>query len=885
MSLQPGSRVGPYEILSRVGAGGMGEVFRARDTRLGRTVAVKVLPAQFANNRELRQRMQREARAISSLTHPHICALYDIGEETGVDYLVMEFLEGETLAERIAKGPLPLEDVLRYGTEIAEALEVAHREGIVHRDLKPGNIILTKSGAKLLDFGLARTAVDDAAVVADAPTKHAKDPLTAEGTIIGTFQYMAPEQLDGMPADARTDLFAFGAVLYETVTGRRAFDGKTRTSVIAAIVAGNPQPIASLRPIAPRGLDHVIQRCLDKDPDARWQNAHDVRLALDWIAKELGTAEVAAAARKPSKLPWLIAALAAVIAIGAGVAALRRARPSVAQRAVTAQILPPPGKDFINTIITLSISPDARFMTYVVGGDSKLWVRDIATGESHPIEGTERGTDPFWSPDSKSMAFFADEKLKKVALNGTPPVTIAEAARGRAGSWNQDDVILFSPTTLSGIYRVSAAGGKPTPVTQLDKAAQETTHRWATFLPDGKHFLYLAGTHSGAVNRDLDAIYVTSLDTPSKRTMLVRTRSNVAYANGHLLYEKNGLLLAHRFDLKSLRLVGEPSRIAAGVGFDPSYFRAAFAAAPDGTLLYRTARAPDALRFVWSNAGGTTREIMRLHHNAMDFRLSPDSRKAVMRAVDLQTGFGHMWIVDLLRRTTTRVSSDTRTNEWSAAWTPDSSRVLISRSEGFSGNAQKLVLLSAAGEAGEETIFEDKDSLVAFDVNDIAGDGYALLTVRNLKSEHGSPDVSRLALRPGSKPEPLVASEENECCATISPDGRWFAYVSEASGREEVYLARYPSGAAKTQVTFDGGYLASWPNQTELIIAMPDYRLQRMRLSFNGDSVRSEPAEPLFQASPNTLGIDTRDGKNFLNLVEDKNDYTRMITLQTGWGQ
>src|SRR5712691_3868289 len=520
MTLSPGSHLGPYEILAPLGAGGMGEVYKARDTRLERTVAIKVLPAHLSSSPELRQRFEREAKTISQISHPHICALYDVNREGETEYLVMEYLEGETLADRLGKGPLPVEQLLRYGIEIADALDKAHRQGIVHRDLKPGNVMLTKGGVKLLDFGLAKFQAggrDPATSSASrlATEMQASQPLTERGTVLGTFQYMAPEQLEGKDADARSDIFSFGAVLYEMATGKKAFSGKSQASLIGSILRDDPPAVSEISPMTPPALNRVVRTCLAKDPEDRFQTAHDVKLQLQWIAEggsQAGLpAPVVARRKNREKLAWSVAAAALLAAGFATYGHLRRA-PAETFR-IRSFLLAPDKSGFELAGInggSLTISPDGRQTTFaakVPDGKTVLWLRSLGDLTARPIAGAEGATYPFWSPDSRFLAFFADGKLKKVDISGSPPLDLCDAPNGRSGSWNRDGVILFAPDTTTALSRVPAAGGAPTSATNLDATRAETTHRDATFLPDGKHCLYMAGSHGQGTKSESNAIY------------------------------------------------------------------------------------------------------------------------------------------------------------------------------------------------------------------------------------------------------------------------------------------------------------------------------------------------------------------------------------------
>jgi hypothetical protein len=500
MTLAAGSRLGRYEILAPLGAGGMGEVYRARDTRLERTVAVKVLPARLSPSADARQRFEREARTISQLAHPHICALYDVGREGETEYLVMELLEGETLLDRLAKGALPLDQTLRYGQEIADALDKAHRQGIVHRDLKPANVMLTKTGVKLLDFGLAKAMAPPPAQgsLTALPTQQG---LTQEGTILGTFQYMAPEQLEGKEADGRTDIFALGAVLY--ATGRKAFSGTSQASLISSIMKEDPAPISSLQPMTPPALDRVVKTCLAKDPEDRWQSAHDVAGELKWIAEgsQAGVpAAVSTRRRSRERFAWILAGAAAILAAFFAVGYVRRApRPAPLIRAS----LVLPEKTYIGDV---ALSPDGRRIAFTAarpGGQPALWIREIGQAAAERLTGDEEDLRfPFWSPDGRSIAFFVPGKLQRIEPRGGSVQTICDVEDGVGGSWSREGTIVFAASATSPLFRVAAAGGKPAPLTKLDAGRNERAHRYPQFLPDGRHFLYLAtGLGVGEGNR------------------------------------------------------------------------------------------------------------------------------------------------------------------------------------------------------------------------------------------------------------------------------------------------------------------------------------------------------------------------------------------------
>ena len=528
MSLVSGTKLGPYEVMGPLGAGGMGEVYRARDVRLGRSVAIKVLPQQLSSDPLRKQRFEREARTISNLNHPHICVLHDMGHQDGIDYLVMECVEGETLAKRLEKGPLPLEQVLRYGAQIADALDKAHRGGVVHRDLKPGNIMLTKTGAKLLDFGLAKPLdVPSAASLTSLLTSskaleaEPRSPLTAEGTVVGTFQYMSPEQVEGKEADERSDMFALGAVLHEMATGKRAFEGKTAASVIAAVLDREPPPISQLQPTSPPALDIVVRTSLAKSPDERWQSAHDVKVQLNWIADASHQDDQPRGSElrrmKRERMVWT----GAVLLLLATLFGVYYSRPTPAvSQPIWSYMLSPEKTAFSNFGGQVVVSPDGRKLAFVARsaeGMELLWVRPLDGPSAHFIAGTEGAFYPFWSPDSQSLGFFAGGKLKTVPASGGPVLTVCDASGSRGATWNATGTILFA-LTWGGIQSVPASGGVPVAITKLDASRNEVSHRWPYFLPDGRHFLYLGANFTGGP-AEAASIYMSSLDSKDKKIL------------------------------------------------------------------------------------------------------------------------------------------------------------------------------------------------------------------------------------------------------------------------------------------------------------------------------------------------------------------------------
>jgi hypothetical protein len=592
MALTSGTKLGPYEIRSPLGSGGMGEVYRAIDRRLDRTVAIKVLPANLSSDTSLRQRLDREAKAVSKLSHPHICTLHDIGNQDGVDFLVMEYLEGETLEQRLRNGPLPPEQTLRYGAQIADALAKAHKMGITHRDLKPANVMLTRSGAKLMDFGLARQA--DVAPLSAALTEITMEQanLTGAGMLVGTFQYMAPEQLEGKEADARTDIFALGELLYEMATAKPAFHAKSRASLIAAILTTEPTPITQLQPLTPPALERIVKKCLAKDPDDRWQSASDLAGELQWIAT--GGPQSAVAPIMPqvrfgrrSYFPWIVSLLALLIAAAAASRGFLMPASAPAPRARF--VLDAPDKTSIVVAGqeggAIAVSPDGQRVAFVAadGGKQQIYVRSLDQIGPSPVPGTEGGYFPFWSPDGGSLGFFADRQLKRVTLENGRVTVLCEVHLGRGGTWNKEGVIVFAPDTVKPLYQIPAAGGMLVEVTQLDRTLH-TSHRWPVFLPDSRHFLFLAGGHAD-ISHSNDGVYLGSLDSrPAK--LVVKVHSNAAYAGGRLLFINDSTLMSQPFDLTRLELTGKPSVLQDGVEEDVAFWLGVFSASQNGVLAY-----------------------------------------------------------------------------------------------------------------------------------------------------------------------------------------------------------------------------------------------------------------------------------------------------------
>jgi Tol biopolymer transport system component len=825
----------------------MGEVYKARDTRLDRTVAIKVLPQHLSSSPEGRQRFEREAKTISQLSHPHICALHDVGHQDGTEYLVMEFLEGETLTERLARGPLPLEQALRYGIEIADALDKAHRQGVVHRDLKPGNVMLTKSGVKLVDFGLAKFSASSAAPFSAPTLLPTQGPdLTAEGTILGTFQYMAPEQLEGKEADARTDIFAFGTVLYEMVTGQKAFSGKTQASLIGAILHTQPSAVSTVQPMSPPALDRVVARCLAKDPEDRWQTAHDAMLELKWIAgaatgSQAGLpAPIAARRRSREKVAWIVAGLLLLGLLAAIPFAIRGLRRDAVAGEVFKLSLVPPEKTAMHPG-HFALSPDGRRLAFVAvapDGRSLLWVRPLDSLAAEALPGTENGAGPFWSPDSRFIGFFADQKLKKVEAAGGPPQSLCAAPNGRAGTWNREGVIVFAPNPTGALHRVPAEGGESIPVTKLDEARQENSHRHPHFLPDGRRFLYYVRSYRPE-NR---VVCVGSLDSKDTKRLAGPNAPAAFVRPGFLLYVRDeGALVARRFDSKTLELTGDPVLVAENVRPYDANAPPSFTVAEDGTMALGSG-GKAARKLVWLDRTG--KELGSLEHRGViiDIRLSPDQKSVATDHVDPEVGGRQIWVQEFARGVTARFAFGA-VSDVSPVWSPDGGRIVFGSDRGGTAGINQIYVKASSGAGAEELLFRSSETKF---ITDWSTDGRFLLFEADTP-DRATRDLWVLPLEGARKPLPYLTTAFNESLGRFSPDGRWVAYVSDETGRPEVYVQSFPASTGKWKVSSDGGSQPVWRRDgRELFYLSRNRQIHSVAVAPNPATFEAGSPRPLF---------------------------------------
>ncbi len=901
MPLSAGMKLGPYTVVSLLGAGGMGEVYRANDTRLGRDVAIKVLPEHLSANPEVRARFEREAKTVSSLNHPNICTLFDVGREGETDYLVMELVEGETLAQRLRRGPLPGPELLRIGAQVADALDRAHRANVIHRDLKPGNIMLTRAGAKLMDFGLARAAEvarrpgsgTSGSSLTQSPTM--AQALTTEGSIVGTYQYMAPEQLEGHEADARSDIWALGCVLYEMATGKRAFEGRSQATLIASIISAQPAPVneapsgAVAGEAPPAGLDRLIRACLAKDAEDRVQSAHAVKQQLQWIAESAGVSSVGAPASSPvaqpapltrtrgrgARIAWAVAAIA--LAGAAVFAGLWWRRGAAVSPTLRFEIRIPTS---LSPLGPLRLSPDGRMAAFAAGdstGTPRLWLRSLDDLECHPLPGTEGAGRPFWSPDSRSLAFISGGKLRKIQVTGGRPETICEAPGGSDGCWTRRGLILFDGDSGHPTIRmVPASGGEPRSVTTLDTLKHEVAHGWPEAMPDGRHFLY------GVTNSDPDKSEIRLAEIGSDRSVRVCAGDGrVEYSpSGHLLFEREGALLAQRFDARSGKLSGEPRTLVDQVGVNRQNAMAFYSSASDADVLVYSQARGGARRIVWVDRTGRVNEQVGPSGSYGGLSLSPDGKRLVYELADASGQASDLWVRDLERGISSRFTIDPGNDIW-PVWAPDSRTIYWASNR---GGAYAVYARSIDSVAGDSLVYKATTNVGPVDVS---RDGRYVACMVTAGSSF---DAVAVPIG-GGAPIAIATTKFSETRPHFSPDGKWVAYDSDQSGQSQAYVQAFPGPGAPVQISSQGGGNPLWSADGKLLYFRSLSQDLMVADVITGDRFEAGPARLLFNF-PLVLGSGTvgryaaaPDGQRFVFCSPMSAESAWMPIAVFGWAR
>jgi eukaryotic-like serine/threonine-protein kinase len=854
MPLTAGDKLGPYEILALVGKGGMGEVYKARDPRTDRDVAIKISAEQF------NERFDREVRAVAALNHPNVCTLFDVGP----NYLVMEYVEGEA-----PQGPLPLEEALRIAEQIAAALEAAHEKGIVHRDLKPANIKVKSDGlVKVLDFGLAKMGGTSAAQSEESPTLSMA--ATQAGVILGTAAYMAPEQARGKPVDQRADIWAFGVVFHELLSGRKLFQGDDLTETLASVVKEKPD----LSTVPPR-VRRLLEACLQKDPKQRLQAIGDMRLLLQDDAAEGALQPVA---RSQNKLPWAIAVALAIAAGALGYLALRHSREEAPRLAKL--YFAPPEKGSINETNgpAVAVSPDGRRVVFkaAVDGKNSLWVRDLDSLSLRMLAGTDNANLPFWSPDSRWIGFFAQGNLMKIDVAGGPTITICSADSGRGGTWNENDVIVFAPKNTGALFRVSAAGGTAAPLTELDTTRKEDAQRFPWFLPDGRHFLYLS--RSG--DADKTAVLIGDLESKDRKE-IVKVASNAVYiSTGYLLFARDRTLMAQSFDAAKLQTTGDPVPVAEQVdyrngGFAYSYF----SASQNGVLAYASGGYGGNLQITWFDRTGKSAGAVGKPVDVQWASLSPDGKFVVTdRASNAGSGDRDIWLYDLARGTEQRITF--AGNNTFPIWSPDGARIAFLATREGSG---KLLAKAANGTGTEETLEAATKAPM-----DWSRDGRYLTSATLNGNPKTGNDIWMLPMKdsPGDrKPTPVFQTDFQESYNKISPDGRWLAYQSDESKRAEIYVVGFPGLNGKWQVSVDGGRIPVWSRDgKELYFLGANNKLMAVEIK-PGAQFQAGVPKPLFdvQLGPSSPNFDVSADGRFLIATPIEQAAAVPMTVVLNW--
>ena len=879
MNLAAGSRRGPYEIVSPLGAGGMGEVYRARDTRLGREVALKVLPASFADDKTRLNRFRQEACAAGALNHPNILVIYDVGTDDSAPYVVSELLEGETLRQRMSGVALPQRKAIDYSQQLAHGLAAAHEKGIVHRDLKPENLFITKDGRlKILDFGLAKLALTESGQIqTNVPTRRVD---TDPGTVIGTAGYMSPEQVRGQVVDHRSDIFAFGAILYEMLSGKRAFHGSSAAETMSAILKEDPPDLSATNRNVSPSLERILHHCLEKNPEERFQSARDLAFDLQSLS---GTSSQLLSSSQPTPRFWhkrwervawlaltgilLLAALASTI--------LYFRRGSTAEvHAMQFQIFPPEQSTFLGTAL---ISPDGQRIVMRIAdstGKVALWIRPLNALAAQMLPGTEGAGSSFWSADSRSIGFFSAGKLKRIDIAGGAPQTICDSTEGRGGTWNRDGIIIFSAVGADGLFRVSAVGGVPTLITKLDHSRQETWHRLPYFLPDGKHYLYAVNS----ARPEYSGVYLGTLDSNETRRLFSSTTNAVYAPPGYLLFVREATLMAQRFDATTLQLSGEPQPVVEQVQVNP-IGSSSYSVSDDGVLVCLNATARSQL--TWFDRSGKLLSLVGAIGSHSNVSLSPDEKRVGMATWDPQTGTRDIWIIDAARATSTRFTFN-GAEDFLPIWSPDGANILfVSDRDGISNFFEK----PTNGASNEEEVLKTDERKW---LGDWSKDGkYVAFISFNPQTKL---DLWVLPMFGDKKPISFLQTPFNEDGPRFSPDGHFIAYYSDDAGPYEIYVQPFPATGAKWQISSCGGMQPRWRSDVkELFYMAPNRSLMAVDVNLSNGTLEAGVPKVLFATSslgyvgPRNLYACSGDGQRFLINSIKSDDVSIPVTVVVNW--
>ncbi|KAA3632832.1 MAG: hypothetical protein DWP97_10305 [Calditrichaeota bacterium] len=798
MALEPGRLLGPYEILEQAGAGGMGEVYKARDSRLDRIVAIKVLPATFALNDDIKQRFEREAKTISSLNHPNICTLYDVGTQDGLQYLVMEFIEGETLADKIKRGPIPMKEFLEISIQVADALDKAHRQGLIHRDLKPGNIMLTKSGAKLLDFGLAKIQMENSAPGVQSITQ--TTPLTGIGTLLGTMQYMAPEQLEGAEADTRSDIFAFGATMYEMATGAKAFGGGSQASLIASILREEPRSVSEISPQLPPILEQTISQCIAKDPEQRWQSVADLKRSLQWIADgKVGSHSHGLIPQNRSTRETIIMIGMICFIIATAVLSYMYVNQPEEEKIVsrfTVEI-----EQGLTGIRWPRISPNGKLIALKATdstGTRRIWVRSLNSLEAYPLFGTENADRHYWSPDSKFLTYFDDNKLMKIPVSGGQSVLLSEGVNGSDCSWGSSDIILFDGATGDPLRMVSANGGQINTTAEVDTASGENFIGWPWFLPNGENFIFIANSID-STNKIVSTLKVGALNSPeSKSLYTLKSEVRLEYCSkGFILFVQDNNLMALPFDDKKLEVTGEAKPIAQQIALFQN--ADSYSISDNGTLLYHSSSTNATSQFEWVDRTGKEISKIGAVGNYYDGDLSPDESKIVY-ALQEDGNNSNIWVYDLKRNIPTKLTFDKNDETW-PIWSSDGQSIAYASNK---SGTYDVFLKNINGLEEPVLLYSNDSSNVG--PGCFSKDGKKLLFV----SLRGSRDIGILHIDDSNRVDMFANTSFSEQMPRLSPNDKYVAYLSNESGQIELYVRQLEAGGGKWQLSSNGAVFPRW---------------------------------------------------------------------------